>query len=160
MKGRHMYKVRQPGRLVLGILLILSVIILLVVAFFAVRSLFNKNPQPTPTISATLMAVVTPTPTIKPTATPTPSSQVIRVKLSSSAATVRIRKQPSTTADILGEVKHNVTLPYLGESGTWWMVSYQSQTGYLLKDYGVLEAVKTPTPSPTKTPSPSPSKTP
>ena len=153
MARRHSYRVAHPLRLVISAVFALLLIVILVLAILAVKSLIFKEASPTPTVKPTITAPSIPTPSPTPTPTPTPSvsGYVIRVKLTGSTATVRIRKQPSTTADILGEVSNNITLPYLGESGDWWIVKYQNQTGYLLKTYGKQESA-TASPTPTKTP--------
>lgn len=145
MARRRIYRVRSWAKLVRGVVLLALVVALPFGVYFAARALFSGR-TPTPTAPAvTLTVPPSPTPADAPTPTPTPM-QVIRIKLESGSGTLRVRSQPSTSGDVLGEVSHDATLPYSGESGGWWVVNYNGQTGYILGTFGVLETI---TPSPT-----------
>ncbi len=151
MPGKQSYKNNGHTRFS-GIALLLLLLFLAVATFFMLSWLPGQSEvSPTPSITAKPTATPTPTPTPSPTPT---MMQVVRINLSDTSSSVRVREQASTTAQVLGEAPHNTTLPYLGESDGWWIVNYEGKTGYIGADFGVLETV-TVTPSPTPTVSPS-----
>lgn len=141
-----------------GIALLVFILVLAIGAFFMVRALPDLlEPASTPT----LLPTPTPIPTPTPTPIPTPTIvQVVRVNLSNTASTVRVREQPSTDSDVLGDAAHNSTWTYQGTADGWWIIDYEGQTGYISEDFGVLESVTlTPSPTPTVTPTATPTQT-
>ncbi len=97
----------------------------------------------------------TPTPTITPTPVPTPTpatTQMITIKVGTS---VNVRKTASTSAVSLGRAYNGEKYAYLGKSGSFWIINYKGQTGYVYSTYGVLTTVSvTPTPSASATAAP------
>lgn len=48
---------------------------------------------------------------------------------------VNIRKGPSTSYEVIGNVSKGTTLTVTGKSGQWYQVSYNNQTGYIIETY-------------------------
>ena len=100
----------------------------------------DVQPTPTPTLS--------PTPTVSPT--PTPTSEVLTgtVKVSN---TLNVRKGPGTGYARIGSVKKGATVTILGEENGWYKIEYNGGTGYVSKEYVVVNG-DTPSATPTATP--------
>ncbi len=112
------------------------------------------TPTPTPTEAPAPTPTAEPTPTAVPTPTPA-TTQVIRIKVGTS---VNVRKTASTSALSLGKAYNNETYAYLGKSGSFWIINYKGQTGYVYSTYGVLTTISaSPTAAPTPTPTTAPS---
>ncbi|MEG1547872.1 MAG: cell wall hydrolase [Clostridia bacterium] len=68
--------------------------------------------------------------------------------------TINLRNDPNTQSDILAEYKKNDKLKVTGESGEWYRVEIDNQTGFMLKEFVHLGSVPTPTPKPKSTSKP------
>lgn len=68
--------------------------------------------------------------------------QVINV----SSTSLRIRKSPSTTSDILGSMKNGSTFDIISKTGKWYEISYNGLKGFVYGDY-VKELSQTTTPT-------------
>jgi uncharacterized protein YgiM (DUF1202 family) len=138
LSKNHFYRIKDKGRLTISILfLVLVVLIPTTVYFVLIRDKTNKEPTKT----FVQAAQFTPTPEVLPTETPA-QIQVVRIKLSDPTSTLRVRKQPNANAPILGNVKHDAVMPYVGLTGDWWIINYNGQNGYIVSTYGVLETVE------------------
>ncbi len=95
----------------------------------------------------------------KPTATPTATPDAPKtgtVKISSN--TLNVRKGPGTQYDRIGSVKKGATVTILGEQSGWYKISYNGGTGYVSKEYVVVNGTA-PSTTPTATATTSPPKT-
>jgi uncharacterized protein YgiM (DUF1202 family) len=48
-------------------------------------------------------------------------------------STANVRSGPGTSYSVIGQIKRGTRYPIAGESGNWWMITYNSQTGYVSK---------------------------
>ena len=72
-------------------------------------------------------------------AAPTASAaSMVRIKIADTSSYANVRKQASLSAVKLGTVKNGETYAYLGKSGSWWIINYKGQTGYVYETYGIL----------------------
>ena len=101
---------------------------------------------------ATLSTVDTTIPTL-PVATLQPTGKIVRI----TGNPVNIRSQPSTSASTLGQAKKGVEFTHLGQTGSWYIISYNNKIAYVSTGYSTLV---TPTPTPTITPTPAVTPTP
>lgn len=70
---------------------------------------------------------------------------LLAISVVSSAATVKItadfinvRKEASTSSNVIATLSKDVECEYLGEEGEWYKVKYQRYTGYVSKEYSEL----------------------
>lgn len=59
-----------------------------------------------------------------------------------SASSLRLRSAPNTSASVLATAPKNDCVVVLGESGEWYYVNYNLQTGYMYKEYLSVLAVE------------------
>lgn len=52
---------------------------------------------------------------------------------------VNIRKEASTTSNVIARLSENVECEYIGEKGNWYQVKYKNYVGYVSKDYAKLQ---------------------
>lgn len=71
---------------------------------------------------------------------------LLTISAYTNAATVRItgeivniRKEASTTSNIVARLSENVECEYIGEKGNWYQVKYKNYVGYVSKDYAKLQ---------------------
>lgn len=46
---------------------------------------------------------------------------------------VNVRTGPGTNYDVIGQIRHGTLYPVIGESGDWWIINFNGQTGYVSK---------------------------
>lgn len=89
-------------------------------------------------ISENLPTASPTTPVSTPAKTPTQSPVV--VILQTPVGFLRVREQPSTTADEIGRVNPGDELPYIGEQGDWYEITIPSgENGFVSKTYADLK---------------------
>ncbi len=54
------------------------------------------------------------------------------------AETLNVRKEPSTSSEVIAMLSEGVECDLLGEEGNWYKVKYKNYTGYVSKDYAKL----------------------
>jgi uncharacterized protein YgiM (DUF1202 family) len=129
----------------------------------------SSTPTPTPTLTPTPTPTATATPTPTPTATPTPTSAPTPTPTATPTpaqtgtvvnctTSVNVRSGPSTSYAIIGSAPKGAKYAVLGQSGSWYKINFNGQTGYISTSY--LSVASTPTPTPTPTPTSTPTPTP
>ncbi len=95
----------------------------------------TRTPEPTSTATATPTS--SPTATRVP-ATPTPAPTLVDCRLVTSY-NVNMRAAPDIAADVLLTIPFNTSVSASGrnQDSTWWLVSYEGQTGWVSNDYVV-----------------------
>jgi len=61
-----------------------------------------------------------------------------RVSLSSSSSTLNVRSSPSTSASVLGSLKHGTTVQIYAKLDGWYKIKYNDTFGYISSDYVTL----------------------
>lgn len=105
----------------------------------ATSELPTLGPSATPTLALTSTATATPTPspTMTPTlTTSTPSPTLVDCQLVTNY-NVNLRAAPDSAADVLLTIPFNTSVSAFGrnQDSTWWLVSYEGQTGWLSDNY-------------------------
>lgn len=110
-------------------------------------------------VKAETDAAVTPTPAPDNAETETVYAQV---KLSNAGSWLKLRKSPSTSAEVIARLKNGQYVIVTAVSGNWAKVKTGSQTGYVYKTYlkrvypeATTTVAPTATPAATSTPAPS-----
>jgi 4-amino-4-deoxy-L-arabinose transferase-like glycosyltransferase len=89
------------------------------------------------------------TPTLAPTSTPTPAPTATRIPATATPSptlvdcqlltnyNINLRAAPDAAADVLLTIPFNTSVSAFGrnQESTWWLVSYEGQTGWVSDDY-------------------------
>ena len=51
------------------------------------------------------------------------------------SSNLRVRKNPSTSATVLGYVLNNQTVNITGKEGNWYKINFKGSVGYISSDY-------------------------
>ena len=134
----------RKGCLVSIILLIVVMVGLYIIVFKS--PLFSKDEIPAEnetSSDASVEAESTPTPTPKPeatevpTPTPEPVSSIGYISTQDADGKVRMREEPSTSSEIIGELHNREVLYILSKEGDYYCINYRGETAYVHKDYVV-----------------------
>ncbi len=92
----------------------------------------TNTPEATPTATETPVPIETPTPALTPSPVSTPNSEPESLTvLSNELGYVRIRENPTTDSNELGQIPTGETLNYQEENGNWYKVEYQGMQGWV-----------------------------
>jgi hypothetical protein len=86
-------------------------------------------------------------PSAPPAGPGSPTGQLIEAN-----STANIRSGPGTSYAVIGQIKRGTQYPVTGESGSWWIISFNGQAGYVFKS--VVRVVGGTLPTPTQLPTP------
>ncbi|GHU68024.1 hypothetical protein AGMMS49983_20080 [Clostridia bacterium] len=87
----------------------------------------------------------TPTTPTPPSAPTTPTAKIGTVN--TPGTYLNIRSTASTTSSIVGTLKHGTTIALTGESGSWYIITYNSKTAYVSKSFITTDASASTPPS-------------
>ena len=95
-------------------------------------NIFNVYITPTPTPTPT------PSPTPSPTPTPTPSQESFPFNAKvvvTSGNTVNFRSSPKKANNLICRINKGETVKVTGEESGWYVVTYENQKGYIMKEF-------------------------